>query len=75
VVPLEVVSTTTTVVTTIIYMLVALVGGYWLWTNPAKFDGHSLTTARGVRLYLLAFCLIIAILGITSLALLAAGDG
>ena len=62
-------------VSTIIYMRLALVGGYWLWTNPARFDGHSPMTARGARLFLLAFCVIMVILGVTGLAFFAARDG
>ena len=70
-----VVSTTTTVVSAIVFMSLAAVGAFWLWTHPDKFDGHNPQSARGVRLYLIAFCMILIVLGAVGLALYAAGDG
>lgn len=67
--------TTTSVVLTIIYVILAVVGGILLFMNAERFDGHSAMTARGVRLYGLAFCMIIVLLGMASLALFAAGKG
>jgi hypothetical protein len=69
------VTTTTMVTSTIIYVLLGAGGGTWLWVNGARFDGHSTITSRGVRFYGLALCLVIVLLGVTSLALSAAGDG